>query len=145
MRSIVRLVALLLLAAWTARPAAAREGRPPAPGGEPDCLVWWQAPEHLGETVTVCGTAQAAVEGEELLVLQLGPAPSDLRVGLPLELRDQCPEMFVRLELAPQLARLRATGQLAATPDGPLLTVAACDQLAVEARLMRASEADALS
>jgi hypothetical protein len=139
MRSVVRRAALLLLATLTAQPAAAQQDRPPAPG-QPDCLVWWQAPEHLGQTVTVCGTPRAAVERSGLLMLQLGPAPGDLRVGLPLALRDRCPETFARLSAAPQLTRLRATGQLVATPEGPLLTVSGCDQLSLEGRLAGAAD-----
>jgi hypothetical protein len=122
----------LLLASLIALPSTAHAARPPAPTGQEPCLVWWQAPDHLGETATFCGNPAGMVEQDGFLVLRLGPTWHDLRVGLALELREGCGLMFERLEQAPSLTHVRATGELRETPDGPLLVVNACDQLAVE-------------
>jgi hypothetical protein len=105
---------------------------PPPPGEQLACIVWWEAPRHLGAEATVCGTPEGAIEHDGLLILFLGPTPHDLRLGLPLDLRADCPEQFDALAHAPSLTRLRATGELVAKPDGPLLEVRACEQLSVE-------------
>lgn len=130
----VAAVAVSLLAFAEAGTVTAQPARPPAPGGDAPCYVWWQAPHHLGETVEVCGVPRDALQQDGLLVIFLGPQPSDLRVALPLALRETCPAAFEALENAPSLNRVRASGPLEATPEGPLLSVGSCDHLVVTPR-----------
>ena len=126
------LVLASLSLSW-APPAASEGARPPAPGSQPACLVWWQATDHLGETVTICGTPRETIEQDGVLYLFLGPQSTDLRAAIPLELRDACPEAFAALEGGPMI-RLRASGELLATPDGPVLMVTACNDFSVQPR-----------